>query len=102
MSEIAEFTALTLSGFFAAAAILHVIAPGFVRRWEFGRGFYSVFGIAQALTALFLAVPQTRVWGGVLGGFILFVTVVSLLHRRNYAFAVPAILALVAIAPAMA
>jgi hypothetical protein len=102
MSEIANVIALMLSGLFALAALLHVLAPGFVRRWEFGRGFYYVFGAAQALTALFLAVPQTRIWGGVLGALILFVTAISQLNRRNYVYAVPAILALAAIAPAMA
>ncbi|HVW75132.1 MAG TPA: hypothetical protein VHC39_15955 [Rhizomicrobium sp.] len=102
MAEIADLLSLTLSALFAATAILHVLAPSFVRRWEFGRGFYAVFGVAQALTALFLAVPQTRIWGGILGAMILFVTVISLLNQRNYAFAVPAILVLAALAPAMA
>jgi len=32
---------------------------------------------------------------------ILFVTVVSLLNRRKYLYAVPAILAMIALAPAM-
>jgi hypothetical protein len=53
-------------------------------------------------TALFLSLPQTRIWGGVLGAMVLFITVVSLLNHRKYLYAVPAILLMVALAPAMA
>ena len=106
MSEIGDFTAQLLAGLFAVAAVLNLAAPGFVRRiyqrWAFARGFYYVVGAAQALAALFLAVHQTRVWGGILGATILFVTVVALLNRRQYVYAVPAILAMIALAPAMA
>jgi hypothetical protein len=106
MSEIGNFIALTLAALFGAGALLHLAAPGFVRqayqRWDYPRGFYYVVGIAQALTALFLGVEQTRIWGGVLGAMVLFVTVISLLNHRKYAYAVPAILVMVALAPAMA
>ena len=57
--------------------------------------------MAITLTALFLFLPQTRIWGGVLGAMVLFVTVVSLLNRGKYAYAVPAMLLMVALAPAM-
>jgi hypothetical protein len=106
MSEIANVIALILATFFALAAALNLSAPGFVRRvyerWAFARGFYYVVGLAQALTALFLTVPETRIWGGILGAMILFVTVVSLLNHRKYFYAVPAILLMMALAPAMA
>jgi hypothetical protein len=106
MSEIAHAIVLSLTVLFAVAAALNLAAPGFVRRvyqrWAYARGFYYVVGLAQALTALFLAVPQTRIWGGVLGAMILFVTVVSLLNHRKYLYAVPAILLMVALAPAVA
>jgi hypothetical protein len=72
------------------------------RRWEFARGFYYVVGATLGLAALFLAVHQTRIWGGILGAIILFATVVSLLNRRQYLYALPAILAMIALAPAMA
>jgi len=105
MSEIGNLTADLLAALFALSAGVHLAAPGFVRRvyqrWAFARGFYYVVGAAQTLAALFLAVPQTRVWGGILGAMILFVTVVSLLNRRKYLYAVPAILAMIALAPAM-
>ncbi len=106
MSEAADLIANALALLFGASALLNLAAPGFVRRayqrWAFARGFYYVVGAAQALTALFLALHQTRVWGGILGGMILFVTVVSLLNRRQYLYALPAILAMIALAPAMA
>jgi len=106
MSEIANLLAEILAGLFGLSAVIHLAAPGFVKRvyqrWAFARGFYYVVGVAQALAALFLAVHQTRIWGGILGGMILFVTVVSLLNRRKYLYALPAILAMIAIAPAMA
>ena len=106
MSEIGNLIAEMLAGLFATAAVLNLAAPGFVRqiyqRWAFARGFYYVVGAAQALTALFLAVPQTRIWGGILGAMILFVIVVSLLNRGKYLYALPAILAMIALAPAMA
>jgi hypothetical protein len=106
MSEIANVLALTLATLFGVAAVLNLAAPGFLRRayarWQFARGFHYVAGTALGLTALFLVVPQTRIWGGVLGAIVLFITVVLLLNRGKYAYAVPAILLMVALAPAMA
>jgi hypothetical protein len=106
MSEFSNLMAQVLAGLFALSAALNLAAPGFVRRvyqrWAFARGFYYVVGSAQALAALFLAVHQTRIWGGILGAMILFATVVTLLTRRQYLYALPAILAMIALAPAMA
>jgi hypothetical protein len=106
MSEIGNWIALALATLFGLGALLNLAAPGFVRRsyqrWDYPRGFYYVAGIAQGLTALFLGVEQTRIWGGVLGGLVLFVTVISLLNHRKYSYAVPAILVMIALAPAMA
>jgi hypothetical protein len=106
MSEIANLIAEMLAALFGLSAALHLAAPGFIRRvyqrWAFARGFYYVVGAAQALAALFLALHETRIWGGFLGALILFVTVVSLLNRRKYLYALPAILAMIALAPAMA
>ena len=106
LSEVGNLIAQMLAALFALSAAVHLAAPGFVRRvyqrWAFARGFYYVVGASQAMAALFLAVHQTRIWGGILGAMILFVTVVSLLNRRKYLYALPAILAMIAIAPAMA
>jgi len=105
MSELGNLIAQLLAGLFALAAVLNLTAPSFLRRayqrWAFARGFYYVVGSAQALTSLFLTLPETRIWGGILGAMILFVTVVSLLNRRQYLYALPAMLAMIALAPAM-
>jgi len=42
------------------------------------------------------------VWGGILGGLILFTAATAFLYRERYAYAIPAILLLAALAPAMA
>jgi DoxX-like family len=111
MSEIAQShwgdgIALILTILFTLAATLNLAAPNFLRRlyrrWDYPRGFYYVVGVAEGLTALFLAVPETRIWGGILGAFVLFATTVSLLNHRQYVYAIPAILMMIAIAPAMA
>jgi hypothetical protein len=105
MYEIANIIALALAALFATAAALILIVPPFVRRTYrprlFTRGFGYVAGFALALTALFLFVPQTRIWGGMLGAMVLFVTIVSLLNHSKYIYAVPAILVMLALVPAM-
>src|SRR5256885_9101352 len=87
MSEIGNLIAELLAVLFGMAAIVNLAAPAFVlriyRRWAFARGFYYVVGAAQGLTALFLAVPQTRIWGGILGAMILFVIVRSEEHTSE-------------------
>ena len=106
LSGLGDGVAIILATLFALAAMLNLAAPDALRRvyrrWDYPRGFYYVAGLAQALTALFLAVPETRIWGGILGAFVLFITTVSLLNHRQYLFAVSTILMIVALAPAMA
>jgi hypothetical protein len=105
VATLAHSIALSLAGSFGLAGILHVAAPRVLReayrRWEFPRGFYYVVGVTQLFAALFLAEPHLRIWGGILAAMILFVTVVSLLNHRKYSYAVPAILLMLALAPAM-
>jgi len=103
---VSNIAAISLATLFAFAAVLHLAAPrplreGY-RRWQFAPGFYYVAGIAQLFAAVFLAVPQTRIWGGILAAVILFVAVTSLLNHRKYLYALPAMLAMLAIAPALA
>jgi hypothetical protein len=92
MSEIGNLIAQILAALFGLSAVLHLAAPGFVRhvyqRWAFRARLLLCGGLAQAMAALFLAVHQTRVWGGFLAALILFVTVVTLLNRRKYLYAV--------------
>jgi hypothetical protein len=103
---LSNIVAVSLASLFGLAGMLHMAAPRALRegyrRWQFARGFYYVAGTAQLFAALFLAVPQTRIWGGILAAMILFVAVISLLNHRKYGYALPAILAMLAIAPALA
>ena len=105
LSDLSSDLALLLSLLFGLVAMLNLAGPGFVlrlyRRWDYPRGFHYVVGLIQGLTALFLAIPQTRIWGGILGAMVLFVAIVSLLNHRKYAYAVPAIFLMLALAPAM-
>jgi hypothetical protein len=102
---LANFAALSLAGSFGLAGTLHIAAPRVLReayrRWQFPRGFYYVVGVAQLFAALFLAEPRLRIWGGILAATILFVTVVSLLNHRKYSYAVPVMLMMLALPPAM-
>jgi hypothetical protein len=102
---LAHAAAQALSVLFAVMAVLHLSAwrplAALYRRWRYARGFHYVAGSLQALTALFLWVEQTRIWGGILAAGLLFFTVVALLNRRHYLYAVPAMLAMAALAPAM-
>ena len=102
ISQIANSLALSLTFLFAISALLHLAAPGLLRAGYSREQFARTAGMMQFLAALFLAMPQTRIWGGILGAMILFVTVVSLLNHRHYLYAVPVMLVLVALAPAMA
>ena len=54
------------------------------------------------LAALFLIVPQTRFWGGGLAAMILFAGIVSLINHGRYLYAIPAILVMLAVVPAVA
>jgi hypothetical protein len=106
LALISNITALSLAFLFFLAGAAHIVnirsLRATYRRWRFSPGFPYVTGIAQLFTAVFLAVPQTRIWGGILAAAILFVTVVWLLNRGRYLYAVPAILAMLLLAPAVA
>jgi hypothetical protein len=52
------------------------------------------------MAALFLIVPETRIWGIAAGGMIAFITVVTLLHHRQYLWSLPAMLLLMSLVPA--
>ena len=54
-------------------------------------------GILQLLAALLIAAPSTRLWGAVLGGMVNFVAVVMLLKNREYVWAAPGFVVLLAL-----
>jgi len=70
------------------------------RLWRYPHHFYRVVGVAELMVALFLIVPETRVWGIAAGGMITFIVIVTLLHHRQYLWSLPAMLLLVSLVPA--
>jgi len=89
---------------FALAGITQWLGPGFVRRayrrWNFPPGQYRVTGTIELAAAVFLAIPNTRPWGIGLAGLLSFGAVVTLLKNRQYAWAIPGVAVLIALAPA--
>jgi fucose permease len=81
-----------------SVGIVHLIGPKPLKRFlaglGYGRGFNWVFGSFTVAAAIFLAVPQLRLWGVILAAFLLFGTTVLLLDHRRYLFALPGILLL--------
>jgi DoxX-like family len=106
LAIVSNSVALFLAFLFLLAGAAHIVGPralrAVYRRWQFARSFRYVAGAVQLLAALFLAVPQTRLWGGALAAMILFTAVVSLLNRGRYLYAIPAILVMIALLPAIA
>lgn len=105
MLFVANILATLLATSFLVSGSLHLAGPLFLRaayrRWQYPSSFRYVAGVAQLFAALLLAIPQTRIWGGMLAATVLFVAVVTLLNHRQYVFAIPAILAMAALAPAI-
>jgi hypothetical protein len=93
-----------IAGLFTASAVLHLAAPGFIRRayesWGFPPKFYRVTAMAELLAAVFLASPLTRFWGVALAALIMFVAIIKLLEGRQYAYTIPGIVVLLALVPA--
>jgi hypothetical protein len=106
LALVSNVAALTLSALFLFSGAAHIAGPqrlrAIYRRWHFAGRFRYVAGAAHLLAALFLAVPQTRIWGGAIAAAILFGAVVSLLNHERYFYAVSAMLVMAAIVPALA
>ena len=89
----------------AVSAAVHLVGPKRLRaayaEWDYPRSFHRVVGISNLVAALFLARPETRVWGVALAALILFIAVVTLLNHRRYTYAVPGMLLMLALPPAL-
>jgi hypothetical protein len=100
-----EHLAQAIAALFAVVGVAHLLAPRALRdayaRWHFPRGFYRVTGTLELLAALFLSVPILRIWGVALAAIITFVAVITLLNHRQYVYAVPGMLLMMALAPAL-
>jgi hypothetical protein len=91
---------------FGVVGVVHLAGPRqlttLLARLEYPRGFHRVIGVYALLTALFLALPPTRIWGVAAAGFVLFAGIVGLLNKRRYMTAMPAMALLAALPFALA
>jgi hypothetical protein len=101
---IAQVAVDMLSAIFALAGLIHLSGSvhfrAIYRLWHYPHHFYRVVGAAEVMAALFLIVPETRIWGIVAGGTISLIATVTLLHHRQYLWSLPAMLLLVSLIPA--
>ena len=93
-----------LAAIFALSAIIDLAGGRRIRAqfraWRRPRQFFRVMGVLQLITALFLAVPQLRIWGIVLAGLVTFFWVVTLLNHRQWSWAAAGMLLMLALVPA--
>ena len=97
--------AFGLTAFFAAAALVNFANPRFVREayehWGFPPKFNRAAAAVDLAAAIFLAMPITRIWGVALAAFVTFAAEIMLINHRHYAFAVPGMVVLAALVPAL-
>ena len=97
--------AWSVAGIFGVAALVNLAGPRLLReayaRWGYPRGFHRTTGVIELIAAIFLAMPQTRIWGVAVAGIVLFVAVVTLLNNRQYLYALPGIVLLAALPPTL-
>jgi hypothetical protein len=101
---IARIALDVVSAIFGLTGLLNLSGGTYVRAvyrlWRYPHHFYRIVGLAELMAALFLVVPQTRIWGIAAGAMIAFITVVTLLHHRQYLWSLPAMMLLVCLVPA--
>ena len=104
VSALLDFAFFGVTGVFLLAGLVNLSGNSVVRAayraWNYPANFYRVVGMIELTVALFLALPETRIWGVVIGSFITFYSVVTLLKNRRYAWSLPAMLLLAALVPA--
>lgn len=83
LSDLFDLALYGVTGLFLLAAMVNLSGIPLVkqayRAWAYPPNFYRVVGLLELTAALFLAVPQIRIWGVILGGFIAFFSAVTLL-----------------------
>jgi hypothetical protein len=89
---------------FLVSAVIQLPGPAFVRRaykrWEYPPKFYRVTGFIELLIALFLTLPQTRIWGVMLAVLVIFVAEITLLKNEQYMWSVLGFVLMLALVPA--
>src|SRR5258708_3548042 len=96
ISMIARLALDMVCAVFGLAALINLAGGTHVRAvyrlWHYPHQFYHIVGVAELMAALFLIVPETRIWGIAASGMITFIAIVTLLHRRQYLWSLPAML----------
>jgi hypothetical protein len=87
MAAWANVALLSLAGIVNLSAIRSV--REIYEDWDIPTVFYRAIGLLEIVAAIFLAMPEMRVWGIALAAPILFGSVVMLLNYRHYAVAAP-------------
>ena len=102
---VALAAAIAVSIVFAVAGAIQIMGPRAVRevycRWNFPQQFRRIVGVLDLVAASLLLWPGMRGYGIALAGIICFGGVVILFEHGNYVYALPAMLLLVALAPAV-
>jgi hypothetical protein len=103
LSSLLNLLFYSVTGMFVLAGLINLSGSPVVRAayraWDYPANFYRVVGIVELMVVLFLVLPETRIWGVILGGFIAFFSAVTLLKNRRYAWSLPAVLLLAALVP---
>ncbi len=103
LSDLAVLTLYGATAAFMVAGLVNLSGAPLVRSafraWDYPANFHRVVGVLELAVTIFLVIPQTRIWGVFLGGFITFFSVVTLLRHGRYGWSVPAMLLLVALVP---
>ena len=101
---IAQLAVDVVSAVFGLAGVINLIGSTHLRAvyrlWRYPHNFYRIVGLGQLMAALFLIVPETRIWGIAASGMIAFIATVTLLHHRQYLWSLPVMLLLISLIPA--
>jgi hypothetical protein len=90
-----------LAALFGVGGVVHIFAlRGLYTRWRYPRNFHAVTGTLLLLSAIFLAIGETRIWGVALAALVTFTGTVTFLNHRQYVYAVWGMVVLAALAPA--
>ncbi len=103
MLSIPTIDALVMSGLFGSFGLWQFSGVGVrqtYKAWRFPANTHLVAGVAALLVALFLSDPITRIWGVILGAFVMFVVIATLLNHGKYALSASGIAVMVALVPA--
>ena len=94
----------TLIAAFAASGLIQLMGPRAIRqayrRWDYRRDTHRFVATVDLVTAVLIFLPETRPWGLVAAGLVLFGAVVTLFDHGKYPYALPALLLMAALAPA--